>query len=398
MELLGTIKARFFQAFKSTVLGKDTTIDNVEAELDAKLTFLPGQIKRLKTYLKDNPLSLDYIEDLEQLEWLLLSEADVLPYDINAAGKFIVRAAPTATITQWPITRNARAFKGLELHLPTTNVVMGDAKGETYPEWIADTGPLLWYLNSLDQKSGKILAKAGGGIETQERMKFGEAHGVKIEYVQGSSYQKLERSSKSAALGAGGDFVLQSQTNDIDFCFANLELNRFKFMAHKDISFLSSKMRTTAAGMFQGNNLFLKPDDRYTGSYILNLRLGDSGAYGNRFWECLTKDVSFVYVDGDLSLDIAKSANAIGSFGIASGKLLQIRPLQSIVKSSINGTNKAQCYTKNGKGCCGNGNGTQHNSSYVLASAGLMTSDQMLLEGYQAIMQGIGSVHITVSN
>jgi hypothetical protein len=393
MELLGTIKARFFQAFKSTVLGKDVKVDDVEAELDAKLTFAPGQIKRLKTYLKDNPLSLDYIEDLEQLEWLLLSEADVLPYDINTAGKFIVSAAPAATIPLWPITRNARAFKGLELHLPTTNVVMGDAKGETYPEWIADTGPLRWYLNSLDQKSGKILAKAGGGIETQGRIKIGETNQARKAFTENKEYYIREKGPRSASLGAGGEFILQSYTSDIDFCFAYIDLEYFKFLANGNVAFLSSKMKTRGNGLLKGKHLLLKPDDKYTSSgYMQVVYLDNSGCYSNRHVNRLVKEISFVFVDGDLTLDISESIKPIASFGVASGKLHNVTiPRQAINPETITETRQV-----NGYNCCqapSRGHCT-HKGSIGSFLSGLMTSDQMIISGYKVILEGLMSAPV----
>jgi adhesin HecA-like repeat protein len=154
IELLGTIKAKTYHAHRSTSFGPDVKIAEVEADRGSKLTFTPGQIKRLKTRMKDNPLASEFIKDLERLEWLLEDEADVLPYDVNMSGQLVMRTIPDANIPKWPITKNVHASKGLELHLLKSDIIMGDGEGKTYPEWIADTGPFHMYGKTIDQKSG----------------------------------------------------------------------------------------------------------------------------------------------------------------------------------------------------------------------------------------------------
>ena len=397
IELIGTIKARFFRALKSTMFGNNVEIDEVEAVSDSKLTFASGQIKRLTTRMKDNPLTPELIQDLERLEWLLEDEADVLPYDVNMAGQLILRPIPGGiAIPKWLITKNAHANKGLELHLHDSDIIMGDGAGTIYPEWIADTGPLHMFGKTMDQKSGKILACAGGSIETQGKLKLGEAHQVQtIQLNPGYGHygylSNIQRSATSVSLGAGEDFLLKSYTSDIDFCFAHIELARFSFIANGDISFLSSKMKTQGSGTLKGTRLFLKPDDKYistrTGSdasatgqidYMQTIYISNSpnGVYSNLRDYMLVKPSTFVFVDGDLALDISDLIKPIGSFGVVSGKLHNICiPRQPIVPETLN-----QFHTS-----CGPGAAPQSRGSYP---AGLLTSDQMIISGHKVSLEG----------
>jgi len=265
MELLGTIKAKFFQTLKSTVLGKDVEIDAVEAVPESKITFAPGQIKRLTTRLKDNPLTPDLIQDLERLEWLLEDEADVLPYDVNMAGQLIMRPVPGGiVIPKWLITKNAHASKGLELHLRDSEVIMGDALSVTYPEWIADTEPLLWYFKSLDQKSGLIAARAGGGIETYGKLKLGETHEHKYTHswqwgLRGDFYSLSNRSS---TVYSGAPFLISSATEDITTVFLHVDGKDLSFKTSKNINFLSTLLEGEGTWNVEAQHMLVSPDNK----------------------------------------------------------------------------------------------------------------------------------------
>ena len=384
LELLGTIKATFFQAPKNTILKERVTIKEIKTGRGIKVTFAPGQVQQLTGYLQDYPLISDYLNSLNRLEWLITSEHEVLPDDIQMSGQLVIKAAPGSVIPRWLIKKHAHAELGLELMLPDSDIVMGMGDGSLYPEWIADQGKVQIIAKTFDQKSGIILAKKGGAIQVQGKVKIGEAYDTLKEFFEGVSSERQVVGKKSAALGAGDYFFVKSYLDDITFCLSRIELARFSFDAKGSIAFLSSKIKTKGSGRFQGEHLRLSPDVNYLPTI--------------RGIPRLIKDVTSVYVDGDLELDISDLIEVIGSFGVASGKVHNLKaPRQPLSAQDI-----TESYTWRGYNCCvgtgtnvGLGKGIcQHHKTLRVFSAGLFSSNQIILPAHKLILQGILSAPI----
>lgn len=377
------INALHYTAKKATRFGTDVVIDSVEAEKGVSVTFTPGSVKKFKSFLKDNPLSPELTKDLERLEWLLEDESDVLPYDISMLGQLVMVESPGAIISKWMISKNAYARNGLELHLRNAHVEMGDKDGRITPDWSADTGRFHIFAKSYDQKSGVIAARAGGSIQAQGKVKIGEAHIVRPDGVWVKGYNSL---------GAGSDFLIRSTDDDIIFRFAAVELARFCFAARNSVSLLSSHMKTKGGGVFRGERLLFSPDV----DYVRTINLPDycpnnNSGKGEQHYTTLVRDISNVYVDGDITLDISEEIKPIGSIAVASGKLHNTRiprqPLKpeaiSLIAHSYKGFNCCKG-TSHGWNACG-----PHVTYGQTFMALLMSSDQMILSGHKTILDGI---------
>ena len=353
IELIGTIKARFFRALKSTMFGNNVEIDEVEAVSDSKLTFASGQIKRLTTRMKDNPLTPELIQDLERLEWLLEDEADVLPYDVNMAGQLILRPIPGGiAIPKWLITKNAHASKGLELHLRDSDIIMGDGAGTTYPEWIADTGPLHMFGKTMDQKSGLIAACAGGSIETQGKLKLGEARGHKNVYswnqlgLKGDFYSI---SNRSAAVYSGEPLLITSATEDIAMVFAHVDVKDLTLRTSKDVVILSSLLEGEGVWNVEAQQMLFSPDNKYI-SIRQNVTHRNDCCYNTNYiqkvstnphfryhWFHLAKDYSKLNLAGKLRLNLTKGYRFIGKGGHIKGEVehVNLLPLQFYAQEPV---------------------------------------------------------------
>ncbi len=344
VELLGTINAKAYTAHFSTTLGSDVRIDQVNTDDNAKVTFTPGQIKRLTTRMKDNPLTPELIQDLERLEWLLNSEADVLPYDVNMAGQLILRPIPSGiAIPKWLITKNAHANKGLELHLHDSDIIMGDAAGTTYPEWIADTGPLHMFGKTMDQKSGLIAACAGGSIETQGKLKLGEARETKTMpslWPVTAPFYKI--SNRSATIFSGAPLLIASATEDIETVFTHIDAKDLTLRTPKKVAVLSSVLEGEGIWNIEAQHLLISPDDRYVtisqsnDGYNINYYNADyvqgtpQGCCGNHYaclWLHLAKDYSRLSVEGTVRLNLPQGYRFVGKGGHVKGKIEYVHPI-----------------------------------------------------------------------
>ncbi len=353
VELQCTINAKAYRAHFSTTLGSDVRIDQVNTDDNAKVTFTPGQIKRLITRMKDNPLTPALIQDLERLDWLLEDETDVLPYDVNMAGQLILRLIPGGVaIPKWLITKNAHASKGLELHLRDSDIIMGDGAGTTYPEWIADTGPLHMFGKTMDQRSGLIAACAGGSIETLGKLKLGETQNHKYIFpgFQNFKGEFYSLSDRATAVYSGAPLLLASATEDVDTLFLHVDSKDLTFRTPKDVNIFSTLLEGEGIWNIEAQHLLVSPDSKYVKvaqyaegcaslpgmprgiygpvvyntDYIQRVRHYDVCASD---WLHLAKDFSKLNLEGKLRLNLSKGCQFFGGKSHIKGEIEYVNPL-----------------------------------------------------------------------